>query len=164
MDAETPEARPNYVAPMNVEQIQEVIPHRPPFLLVDRILEMVPGKGGRGLKNVTANEPYFAGHFPGKPIMPGVLQLESMAQVASVIMLVQAEERGKIPYFAGVDKVRFRRPVVPGDAFIVDVEIVWTRGTFGRVKAVGSVDGQVCIEAEMTYSLLPADADLTRRG
>jgi 3-hydroxyacyl-[acyl-carrier-protein] dehydratase len=149
---------------MNIEEIQALIPHRYPFLLIDRILEMVPGQRGRGLKNVTINEPFFPGHFPGRPIMPGVLLLEAMAQVAVVIMLSLEENRGKTAYFASLDKVRFRKPVVPGDCFITDVEVLWQRGTFGKVKGIGTVDGTVVVEAELGYTLVLADHDPTRRS
>ena len=148
---------------MDIEQIESILPHRYPFLLVDRLLEIVPGQRGRGLKNVTANEPYFTGHFPGRPIMPGVLLLEAMAQVAIVVMLSIEENRQKTAYFAGLDKVRFRKPVVPGDVFITDVEILWHRGTFGKVKAVGTVEGTVVVEAELAYTLVDAEKDPTRR-
>jgi beta-hydroxyacyl-ACP dehydratase FabZ len=149
---------------MNAEQIQRIIPHRYPFLLVDRMLEMVPGRSGRGLKNVTMNEPFFSGHFPGRAIMPGVLLLEAMAQVAVVVMLSTEECANKMAYFAGIDKARFRKPVVPGDCFITDVEVLWHRGSVGKVKAVGTVDGTVVVEAELAYSLVDADDETIRRS
>src|SRR5438874_4336680 len=149
---------------MDIEEIETLLPHRFPFLLVDRMLEIEPGQRGRGLKNVTINEPFFPGHFPGRPIMPGVLLLEAMAQVAIVVLLSVESNRGKMAYFAGVDKVRFRKPVVPGDCFISEVEFLWQRGTFGRVKAVGTVEGTVVVEAELAYTLVGADRDPTRRS
>ena len=138
---------------MDVKEIQEVLPHRYPFLLVDRMVELIPTKRGRGVKNVTVNEPFFVGHFPGNPIMPGVLLLEALAQTASVVMLCAEPHRGRVAFFAGADKVRFRKPVVPGDQLIMDVEILWHRGNFGRVKAVGLVDDAVVVEAEIAYYL-----------
>jgi len=149
---------------MNIEEIQRLLPHRYPFLLVDRILEMEPGKRGVGLKNVTANEPFFPGHFPGNFIMPGVLLLEAMAQVAVVVMLSEPGNERKMAYFAGVDKVRFRKPVVPGDQFITTAESVWSRGVFGKVRAVGTVDNEVVVEAELSYSLVDEEQDTTRRS
>ncbi len=138
---------------MNIEEIHALIPHRYPFLLVDRMFEVEPGVRGRGVKNVSANESYFQGHFPGKPIMPGVLLLEAMAQVAVVVLLCAPENEGKFAYLAGADKVRFRRPVVPGDCLVTEVESLWRRGNHGRVRAVGTVDGMVVVEGEITYSL-----------
>jgi beta-hydroxyacyl-ACP dehydratase FabZ len=149
---------------MNIEEIQRLLPHRYPFLLVDRLLEMEPGKRGVGLKNVTANEPFFPGHFPGNSIMPGVLLLEAMAQVAVVVMLACPGNEKKTAYFAGIDKVRFRKPVVPGDQFITNVESVWSRGVFGKVRAVGTVDNEVVVEAELSYSLVDEEQDTTRRS
>src|SRR5947209_18591946 len=142
---------------MSVEEILRVLPHRYPFLLVDRILELEPGRRAVGLKNVTINEGFFQGHFPGHAVMPGVLLVESMAQVGGVILLSMSGNEGKLAYFAGMDKVRFRRPVVPGDALISEVEFVKNRGPFGWVRGVAKVDGQVVVEGELCYSLVPSD-------
>lgn len=135
-----------------------VLPHRYPFLLVDRMLSLEPGKRGTGLKNVTANEPQFQGHYPGRPIMPGVLLLEAMAQVAGVVYLSQEGMEGRVPLFAGVDGARFRRPVVPGDQLLIEVEIVKAKA--GVVKASGkvTVDGAVVAEADLMFASLPAQA------
>lgn len=141
---------------LDVEQIRQILPHRYPFLLVDRILELEPGKRAVGLKNVTANESFFEGHFPVKSIMPGVLIIESMAQVGGVMVMTMPEiyGQGKGILLAGLDDVRFRRPVVPGDTLISEVELLWMRREVGRVRAVARVDGEVVAEAEMTFAVL----------
>ncbi|OFX17869.1 MAG: 3-hydroxyacyl-[acyl-carrier-protein] dehydratase FabZ, partial [Armatimonadetes bacterium RBG_16_58_9] len=128
---------------LDIEQIREVLPHRYPFLLVDRILDLVPEKSARGYKNVTINEEFFEGHFPGHAVMPGVLVCEAMAQVGGVLLLSMTGNQGKLAYFGGMDKVRFRRPVVPGDTLVTDVELIATRDNIGKVKAVARVDGEV---------------------
>lgn len=138
---------------LDVEQIRQVIPHRYPFLLVDKILEVEPGKRAVGLKNVTANESFFQGHFPSKAIMPGVLILEAMAQVGGVMVMLQPELRHRVALLGGIDNARFRRPVVPGDTLIVEVEMLWMRREVGRVKAVARVNGEVVAEAEITFAL-----------
>src|SRR3990170_1181057 len=124
---------------LDVNEIQRTIPHRAPFLLVDRILELDPGKRAIGLKNVTINEEFFEGHFPGHAVMPGVLVCEAMAQVGGVLLLSMTGNEGKLAYFGGMDKVRFRRPVVPGDTLVTDVQLIATRGDIGKVKAVARV-------------------------
>jgi beta-hydroxyacyl-[acyl carrier protein] dehydratase FabZ len=138
---------------LTVPQIQAIIPHRYPFLLVDRILEVEPLKKAVGIKNVSANEPFFQGHFPGKPIMPGVLLLEAMAQVGGVAILYGEEFAGKLAVFAGIDRVKFRRPVVPGDQVRMVAEIVKVRGTMGKIWAEAFVDGDLVAEGEFLFAL-----------
>lgn len=138
---------------LTVTQIQAIIPHRYPFLLVDRIIEIEPLKRAVGIKNVTANEQFFQGHFPGKPIMPGVLLLEAMAQVGGVAMLYGEEFVGKLPVFAGIDRAKFRRPVVPGDQVRMVAEIIKLRGTMGKVWAEAFVDGELVAEGEFLFAL-----------
>jgi beta-hydroxyacyl-ACP dehydratase FabZ len=144
----------------DILEILRLLPHRYPFLLVDRILSMtagpiVAGSKVTGLKNVSVNEPYFQGHFPGNPVMPGVLVLECMAQVAGCLFFAgEAEPEKKLMYLSGVDKARFRRPVFPGDQIVVVAEILQVRSTLVRVKAEARVDGALCAEAEMMSSLV----------
>jgi 3-hydroxyacyl-[acyl-carrier-protein] dehydratase len=138
---------------LTVTQIQEIIPHRYPMLLIDRIIEIEPMKRAVGIKNVTANEQFFQGHFPGKPIMPGVLLLEAMAQVSGVPLLIADEYRGKLAVFAGIDRVKFRRPVVPGDQVRMVAEIVKARGTMGKTWVEAFVDGELVAEAEFMFAL-----------
>lgn len=138
---------------LTVPQIQAIIPHRYPFLLVDRIIEIEPMKRAVGIKNVTANEQFFQGHFPGKPIMPGVLLLEAMAQVGGVAMLYGEEFSGKLAVFAGIDRVKFRRPVVPGDQVRMVAEIMKMRGTMGKIWAEAFVDGELVAEGEFLFAL-----------
>ena len=125
------------------------------MLLVDRILEMDPGKRCRGLKNVTINEAFFVGHYPGRPIMPGVLIVEAWAQAGGVVMLSQPENDGRVPLIGAIDDVRFKRPVVPGDQLISDVELLWFRKGIGRMRGVATVDGEVAATMEMTFVLVP---------
>ena len=139
---------------LDIEQIRAILPHRYPFLLVDRILELVPEKSARGYKNVTINEEFFEGHFPGHAVMPGVLVCEAMAQVAGVLLLSMTGNSGKLAYFGGMDRVRFRKPVLPGDTLITDVELIATRGNIGKVKAIARVDGDVATEGEFMFALV----------
>jgi len=136
---------------LNVNEIQKIIPHRPPFLLIDRIEELVPGKSAIGRKCVSMNEQFFQGHFPGNAVMPGVLVLEALAQTGSVAMLSHENFIGKTAFFGGVDKVKFRRQVVPGDVLRLEVEIIITKGSFGIGKAVAYVEGKVAVEATLTF-------------
>ncbi len=137
----------------DINDIKSMLPHRYPFLLIDRVLEIVPKQRIVALKNVTANESYFNGHFPAKPVMPGVLIIESMAQAAGLVMLSMEEHKGKVPYFTGIDNARFRRTVVPGDQLIVEIEVLRLKGNVGRVKGWAKVDNQVVAEAEMMFIL-----------
>lgn len=139
---------------MYIEEIKSILPHRYPFLLVDRILSIVPGESIVGMKNVTANEEFFNGHFPAKPVMPGVLLVEAMAQVAGVLFLSQPENKGKIPFFCGIDKVRFRRPVVPGDRIEFHARVLKVRGGTGKVEAEARVDGELVTGGELMFQLV----------
>lgn len=138
---------------IDINEIKKMLPHRYPFLLIDRVLEIVANKRVVALKNVTVNENFFNGHFPTKPVMPGVLIIESMAQAAGLSMLSQDQCRGKIPYLTGIDKARFRRAIVPGDQIIIEVEVLRMRGSVAFVKAVAKVDDQVATEAELMFML-----------
>ena len=138
-----------------VEEIHQLLPHRYPFALVDRIIEYVPGERAVGIKNVTFNEPYFPGHIPGRPIMPGVLMVESMAQVGGVILTQLPGMKGKFFAFAGIDKTRFRRQVVPGDQLVMTVELLsFKRQRIAKMQGKGLVDGQLAVEGEMLFSLI----------
>lgn len=141
---------------IEVNEIMKRIPHRYPFLLVDRVLELEPGKRGVGIKNVTVNEPFFQGHFPGIPIMPGVLIIEAMAQLGAVVVLGMPENQGKLALFAGIDKVRFRRQVVPGDQLRLEVEMTRLRGSIGKGKGRAFVDGELAVEGEIMFALVDA--------
>ena len=138
---------------LNVDEIQKIIPHRPPFLLIDRIDSLEPGAHGVGRKCVTMNEPYFVGHFPGKAVMPGVIILEALAQTGAVVMLSEEKNAGKIVYFGAMDKVKFRRQVVPGDLIILDVVIIKKKGSFGVGSAVAYVEDEVAVEAIFTFAI-----------
>lgn len=139
---------------LTVAEIQKLLPHRYPFSLVDRIVEYVPGKRAVGIKNVTFNEPHFQGHFPGQPIMPGVLIVEAMAQVGGVVLTQVLESEAGLFVFAGIDKVRFRRQVVPGDQLVMTVELLWIKQRrFSKMQARAEVDGKLATEGELTFSL-----------
>ncbi|NEQ20862.1 MAG: 3-hydroxyacyl-ACP dehydratase FabZ [Microcoleus sp. SIO2G3] len=138
-----------------LEDIQKILPHRYPFALVDRIIEYVPGQRAVGIKNVTFNEPHFQGHFPGRPMMPGVLIVEAMAQVGGIVLRQLPEVEGGLFVFAGIDKVRFRRPVVPGDQLVMTTELLSVkRRRFGKMQARATVDGQRVAEGELMFSLV----------
>jgi beta-hydroxyacyl-ACP dehydratase FabZ len=139
---------------LDIRRIQEVLPHRYPFLLIDRIVEVEPRERIVGIKNVTMNEPFFQGHFPGNPVMPGVLILEAMGQAAAVLFLDEMDAlKGRFVYFAGADKVRFRRPVVPGDQLRCEVEVLRVRSKSCQVFARATVDGELAAEATL-FSVL----------
>lgn len=138
-----------------VEEIQKLLPHRYPFALVDRIIDYVPGERAVGIKNVTINEPYFPGHIPQRPLMPGVLIVEAMAQVCGIVLIQMPGMEGGFFAFAGIDKVRFRRPVVPGDQLMMSVELLsFKRRRFGKMQGRAEVDGQLAAEGELMFSLL----------
>ncbi|MBX3298774.1 MAG: 3-hydroxyacyl-ACP dehydratase FabZ [Acidobacteria bacterium] len=136
---------------LDIIQIQEILPHRPPFLLVDKIIELEPRVRIVGIKQVTMNEPYFVGHFPGAPVMPGVLQIEALAQVGAILALREFEDRDtKIPYFTGIDGAKFRRPVMPGDTLRLEVDVLRIGTKIQRMRGVASVDGEIATETEIT--------------
>lgn len=140
---------------LTAEEIHKLLPHRYPFALVDRILEYVPGQRAVGLKNVTFNEPHFQGHFPGRPMMPGVMIVEAMAQVGGIVLIQLPDLEGGLFVFAGIDKVRFRRPVVPGDQLIMTTELISIkRRRFGKMLSRAVVDGQRVAEGELLFSLV----------
>ncbi len=135
---------------MNIQEIFRLLPHRYPFLLVDRILE-VDTEHVLGLKNVTINEPFFVGHFPDEPVMPGVLLLEAMGQVAAMLVVNLPEASGMVSYLTGVNNARFRRPVKPGDQLITEARLLKFRSRVGKVHVTGRVDGEVAAEAELSF-------------
>ena len=139
---------------LNTEDIKKILPHRPPMLLVDRIIDLVPFESGIGLKNVTLNEPFFPGHFPGNPIMPGVFILEAMAQVGGIAMLYPEENRGKIALFGGMENVKFKQQVVPGDQLIMKAHIVnVVKKNFGKLHAEAFVDDKLAAQGDFIFAL-----------
>lgn len=140
---------------MDIEQIMNLLPHRYPFLLVDRISEYVPGQYVKGYKNLTFNEPFFQGHFPGIPIMPGVLQIEALAQLCGAMVLTMPENQNKLGVFAGIDKARFKRLVKPGDRLDMEATFTKSKGPLVMAHAKGSVDGQLAVELDLMVSLVP---------
>jgi 3-hydroxyacyl-[acyl-carrier-protein] dehydratase len=139
--------------PLDVEAIRALLPHRYPMLLVDRILELTPGKRVVGLKNVTINEPYFNGHFPGQAVMPGVMIVESMAQIAGVILLSMPQYHGRTPFLGAIERARFRKPVIPGDVLVTEATLDGIRGNIGKVRAVATVNGEIVANAEIMFAL-----------
>jgi len=142
-------------APLDSVAIRKIIPHRYPFLLVDRILELTPGERAVGIKNVTANEEFFQGHFPDFPVMPGVLLVEAIAQVGAIAMLSQPEFAGQLALFAGIDKVRFKRQVKPGDTVLLKVELGQIRRNIGTGTGTASVDGEIACKGDFMFALVP---------
>jgi len=157
-----PPAAPAPAAPvaadgaMNITEVMKWLPHRYPFLMVDRILK-IEGNTIIGSKSVTMNEPYFPGHFPGHPIMPGVLQLEAMAQVAGILLLKRMEAANQIAYFMAAEDVKWRKPVVPGDVLVIEIELTKARGKIGKAKGICKVAGEIVSEANVTFMLRDAE-------
>lgn len=138
---------------LTTKQIMEILPHRHPFLLIDTVEEIEYGKRAVAKKSVTYAEPYFAGHFPGEPVMPGVLIIEALAQTGAVAILGLEENRGKTAYFAGINSAKFKQKVVPGDVLALETEIIRQKGPIGVGKAVASVDGKIVCIAELTFAI-----------
>lgn len=139
---------------LNIQQIMEIIPQRPPFLLIDRVEEYTPGESAVAYKNVTINEAFFQGHFPGNPIMPGVLMIEALAQTGAIAILSQENTKGKNALFGGVDKLKFKRQVVPGDVLKLEVKIIRQKGPVGVGEAIATVDGKVAVKGELTFAIV----------
>lgn len=139
---------------LNIQQIMEIIPQRPPFLLIDRVEEYTPGESAIAYKNVTINEAFFQGHFPGNPIMPGVLMIEALAQTGAIAILSQENTKGKNALFGGVDKLKFKHQVVPGDVLKLEVKIIKQKGFIGVGEAIATVDGKVAVKGELTFAIV----------
>jgi 3-hydroxyacyl-[acyl-carrier-protein] dehydratase len=154
---------PTVTLPLEAADVMRILPHRYPFLMVDRVVELEPGVRAVAIKAVTANEPQFTGHFPDRPIMPGVLMVEALAQTAGIAVVTLPDYRGKLGLFAGIDDCRFKRMVVPGDTLRLEATVEKLRGMFGRVKVVASVDGEVAVEATVSI-IFPRDQDLGDGG
>ena len=142
---------------LNAEQIQSILPHRYPFLYVDRIIEVEEGKRAVGIKNVSINEEFFNGHFPGYPVMPGVLIVEALAQVGGVALLKAEANKGRLAFLTGIDNCRFKRQVVPGDQLRLEVEFIKLRGQMGKGKGIATVDGELVCEVEILFALGPVN-------
>lgn len=139
---------------IDIRELMNFLPHRYPMLLVDRVKDLVPGKSCIGIKNVTMNEPFFQGHYPGLPIMPGVLIIEAMAQAGAIVILSDPRNTGRIPIIGAIDDVKLKRPVVPGDQLLSNCELLWFRNSIGRMKAVATVEGEVAASMELTFKLI----------
>ena len=138
---------------MTTQEIMEILPHRHPFLLIDTVEEVEPGVRAVAKKNVTFNEPFFAGHFPGNPVMPGVLIVEALAQTGAVAILSQPEWKGKTAYLAGINKAKFKQKVVPGDTLVLETEIIKVKGPIGVGQATAKVNGKLACSAELTFAI-----------
>ncbi|MDP8214118.1 MAG: 3-hydroxyacyl-ACP dehydratase FabZ [Candidatus Euphemobacter frigidus] len=145
---------------LDINQVLECLPQRYPFLLVDRVIKIEEGKRIEGIKNVTVDEPFFQGHFPGRPIMPGVLQLEALAQLSGILLLRKPEDRGSLAYFMAIDKARFRKPVVPGDQLRLVGEVMKMKRRLLKVKGTVLVEGKVVCEAELMFQVIPKSSAL----
>ncbi|MGO8757979.1 MAG: 3-hydroxyacyl-ACP dehydratase FabZ [Terracidiphilus sp.] len=150
---------------LTIQEIMDILPHRFPFLLIDRVLEFEPQKRLVAVKNVTMNEPFFQGHFPGYPIMPGVLVVEAMAQAGALIMLAEIGERGKkLAVFTGIEKAKFRRPITPGDQIRFEVEVLSFRSRAGRIQGRATVDGKLACEATLTCAVVTREREERAHG
>jgi len=147
---------------LNCNEIQKIIPHRYPFLFIDRVDEIIPGEKAIGYKNVTVNEYFFQGHFPGEMVMPGVLMIEALAQVGAVAILIEEKNKGKLVYFGGINKARFKRKVTPGDCLRLETQIIKRKGPFGLGKAIATVSGQVAVEAELIFAIENKEKDFSK--
>ncbi len=139
---------------LDINEIMKIIPQRPPILMIDRVEELVSGESCVAYKNVCINEPYFEGHFPGNPIMPGVLIVEALAQTGAVAILSKEENKGRNALFGGIDKLRFKKPVLPGDVLKLEVKIIKQKGPIGVGEAVATVDGKVAAKGELTFAIV----------
>ena len=139
---------------LDINEVMKIIPQRPPFLMIDRVESYEPGKNCIAYKNVCINEPHFAGHFPGNPIMPGVLIVEALAQAGAVAILSKEENKGKNALFGGIDKLRFKKQVVPGDRLKLEVKIIKRKGPIGIGEAIATVDGKVAVKGELTFAIV----------
>jgi 3-hydroxyacyl-[acyl-carrier-protein] dehydratase len=139
---------------LDVRRIMSILPHRYPFLMIDRIVELEPGQRAVCIKNVTANEPQFTGHWPGNPVMPGVLMLEAMAQTGGIFLLTEGDTAGKTAFFAGMDAIKFRRRVIPGDTLTITAELMRRKGNMGKVSVVARVGDEVAVEGEFMFALV----------
>lgn len=138
---------------LNINEIKEIIPHRYPFLLIDKVQDYVPGESAIAIKNVTVNEPFFQGHFPQEPVMPGVLIVEAMAQTGAIAILSHPDYKGKTAYFGGINNARFRQKVVPGDTLELTVEIIKRKGPIGIGQGTAKVNGKIAAQAELTFAV-----------
>lgn len=139
---------------LDSNEIMKIIPQRPPILMIDRVEDYVPGESCKAYKNVCINEPYFIGHFPGQPIMPGVLIVEALAQTGAVAILSKEENKGKNALFGGIDKLRFKKQVIPGDVLRLEVKIIKQKGPIGIGEAIATVDGKVAVKGELTFAIV----------
>lgn len=139
---------------LDINEIMKIIPQRVPFLMIDRVEKYIPGESAVAYKNVCINEPYFQGHFPGQPIMPGVLIVEALAQTGAVAILSMEENKGKNALFGGIDKLRFKKQVVPGDVLKLEVKIIKTKGPVGVGEAIATVDGNIAVKGELTFAIV----------